>query len=257
MMSRAWRWAASGPWGSTLEQTPALILGEAEGAGDRAAVDRHQLEAEVRRRSDRGRAGRAAERAVALVAVGLGRGLGEDLVAVGDRDAGVVGLPVTPEDQVGRLADRGHRDQVDQMVEVVDVDPVESQDDVAHDQAGLRPGESSLDGHESRPRGDDPGPSRAPSGPSSVELDAQGAPADVAVGDELAHDPLRQVDRDAEADPLVAAAVGGDRVVDPDDLALHVHQRPARVARVDRGVGLEEVLVLDVLRARPCAARGR
>ena len=33
----------------------------------------------------------------------------------------------------------------------------------------------------------------------------------------------------------------GDRRVDPDDLALHVEQRPARVAGVDRGVGLDGV----------------
>src|SRR5262249_16863467 len=40
---------------------------------------------------------------------------------------------------------------------------------------------------------------------------------------------------DREAD---ARAPGDDRGVDPDHLALHVHERAAGVARIDSGVGL-------------------
>src|SRR4029453_18519795 len=58
------------------------------------------------------------------------------------------------------------------------------------------------------------------------------------------------VDRDGEPDPGVGlgVAVGGDRGRDADDLAAGVGQRPAGVARVDGGVGLDGV---DQLAALP------
>ena len=90
-----------------------------------------------------------------------------------------------------------------------------------------------------------------------IQIHAQAPPGDPAMSDQLVHDPAGQIDRDAEADPFVAAAVGRDRVVDPDHLALHVDERAARIAGVDRGVGLEEVLVHRHREARPSAARGR
>ena len=43
-----------------------------------------------------------------------------------------------------------------------------------------------------------------------------------------------------EADPGAGASRRGDRRVDPDHLAVEVDQRTARVARVDRRVGLDE-----------------
>ena len=49
---------------------------------------------------------------------------------------------------------------------------------------------------------------------------------------------LRRIDGDGEADVL---GLPGDRGVDADDVALEVEQRAAGVARVDRGVGLQEV----------------
>ena len=44
----------------------------------------------------------------------------------------------------------------------------------------------------------------------------------------------------AIAKPMFCASVD-DRGVDADDLTGRVHERTARVARVDRGVGLDEV----------------
>ena len=58
-------------------------------------------------------------------------------------------------------------------------------------------------------------------------------------------DPAGEVGRDREADSLVAATVGGDGGVDADDFALEVDQRAARVAGIDRGVGLEELSPAD------------
>ena len=57
-------------------------------------------------------------------------------------------------------------------------------------------------------------------------------------GAQLVDQRLGRVDGDGEADVL---GLAGDRGVDADDLALHVEQRPAGVAGVDRGVGLQQV----------------
>ena len=54
---------------------------------------------------------------------------------------------------------------------------------------------------------------------------------------------LGEVDRDGEADADVAAAAAEDRGIDADHLAAEVEQRTAGVARIDGGVGLDEVVV--------------
>ena len=58
---------------------------------------------------------------------------------------------------------------------------------------------------------------------------------------ELGGDVGSGLDRNGEADALVAAALAFDLGVDPDHLARAVDQRAARVAGVDRGVGLDHV----------------
>src|SRR5258706_5273809 len=50
----------------------------------------------------------------------------------------------------------------------------------------------------------------------------------------------RDVDRDRERNALIAAGAREDHRVDADDLALHVEQRTARIARIDRDVRLQE-----------------
>jgi len=70
------------------------------------------------------------------------------------------------------------------------------------------------------------------------------APDDAAVLHEVVEHLVRHGRRDGEADPLVAAAAREDRRVDADHLAARVDQRPARVAGVDGGVGLDEVFVV-------------
>src|SRR3970282_434252 len=71
---------------------------------------------------------------------------------------------------------------------------------------------------------------------------AEPAAGDLSLGDQLGVDPLGHVGRDREADADVAARAREDGAVDSDDLARHVHGWPARVARVDRRVRLEEVV---------------
>src|SRR5438046_1664822 len=69
--------------------------------------------------------------------------------------------------------------------------------------------------------------------------DAEVAPAHVAGGHELPEHPLRGVDRDAEAQALRAQDHGR---VDADHAPAAVDQRPARVARVERDVALDDAL---------------
>ena len=54
------------------------------------------------------------------------------------------------------------------------------------------------------------------------------------------------VDRDREADAFVAARGAGDGRVEANDFAAEVHERPATVAGIDGGIGLNEVLPLEV-----------
>ena len=74
---------------------------------------------------------------------------------------------------------------------------------------------------------------------------AQVAARDPPRAADLVGDLARQVDGDGEPDVHGDARVD-DRRVDADDLAPEVEQRPARVALVDGGVGLDEVLVAGI-----------
>ena len=63
--------------------------------------------------------------------------------------------------------------------------------------------------------------------------------------EDFAHDIFRHVDRDGEADALVAARPARKNGrVDANQLAAGVEQRSARVARIDGGIGLDEVFVI-------------
>src|SRR5690606_20153850 len=77
-------------------------------------------------------------------------------------------------------------------------------------------------------------------------LDANPEPAalDLAVTQQALHDRLGQARRNREADALISARATHDRIVDADQLAAGVDQRTTRVARVDGGIGLQEILVL-------------
>ena len=78
-------------------------------------------------------------------------------------------------------------------------------------------------------------------------LDAHAEPAAVhgmiGLPDQRGRDRLGKVGGDRETDADRPAAGRIDRRGDADDLAIHVEHRPAGVAPVDRGVGLQEVVV--------------
>ena len=69
----------------------------------------------------------------------------------------------------------------------------------------------------------------------------------VEAGPQMAHEVLDLVDRDGVADAGVDAAAFVERAaaVDADQLALHVEQRAAGVARVDRRVDLDAIGVFE------------
>ena len=71
-----------------------------------------------------------------------------------------------------------------------------------------------------------------------------GDPAIVAAGKDVRHHPLGGVDRDGKPDADVASRRCEDRGVDADHAAFGVQQRAAGVARIDGGVGLDDVLDL-------------
>ena len=80
----------------------------------------------------------------------------------------------------------------------------------------------------------------------AIQIDAQERAGDLALLDQLPGDDHDHVDRNREADPFVPARTAGDGRIDADDLAAHVDQRAAAVARIDGRVGLEEVLEEDL-----------
>src|SRR5207245_354203 len=65
----------------------------------------------------------------------------------------------------------------------------------------------------------------------------------VTVGDEAFHYGSGDVRRDGESDSLTASGTAEDGGVDSNQAPRDVHERAARVARIDRSVGLNEILV--------------
>ena len=82
-----------------------------------------------------------------------------------------------------------------------------------------------------------------------LDLDSEPSAHHLAMLLELLHHLLGYVDRNREADPGVAAGAAVDGGIDADDLPLGVEQWAARVARVNRRVGLDEVIVVAAERA--------
>ena len=136
-----------------------------------------------------------------------------------------------------------------EIADALDRAPVELDDDVAGaDARGRRRAAlEQLDDLQAAPA---PEPFREdrPQRPRPAD-DAEERPADPAVVHERAHDGSgRGVDRHGQPEPDP-----GDRRVDPDDPAAPVGERAAGVARVERCVGLDDVLDEP---ARPAVACG-
>ena len=72
-----------------------------------------------------------------------------------------------------------------------------------------------------------------------VDADAEVGVLDLAAGDQLVRDAADSLDRDRVADAGVGAGVARDLGVHPDHATVEVEQGTARVAVVQRGVGLD------------------
>ena len=134
---------------------------------------------------------------------------------------------------------------LDQVVAVLDVAPVDRDQDVAgfesslggagvgHDRADHHA--SALESIDARHGGVLPG----------LELDADRAANHLVGGaDEVVIDLGEDIRRHGEADALRAHRLGIDGGVHADDRAGHIDERTAGVAGVDGGVGLDELLKL-------------
>src|SRR5690349_14479431 len=242
---------------------PLLELGD---AGNALAVDRHDdvalaqdargrrarhdaLDHDAAHFAHRGRVvlvdrgeRRAGQARVQLAAAGLGDLLG----VLADHDGDRPGLALAQHLHLDAVADAAQADQVAQLVEVAHFLAVGLEDDVLGLEARLGRRRVRHDlGDDRAARG------RQVEGLGQLGRDVLAADADApahyrAVRDDLVHHVARQLGRDGEAqadvagDAALRVEAGG---VDADQLALEVHQRAAGVARVDRGVGLDEVLV--------------
>jgi hypothetical protein len=79
---------------------------------------------------------------------------------------------------------------------------------------------------------------------TGADLHADAPARDVAARAQLVGHADRLVDRDGQRDAGAGARRAEDLRVDAHDLAAHVDQRAAGVARVDRDVGLQQLQVV-------------
>src|SRR5262249_4688226 len=116
-------------------------------------------------------------------------------------------------------------------------------DDVALLETGLRRGRSLVDGGHERSLGAADVEALRELRGERLDADTEPAARHVAGGGQLADDGLGEVDGNRETNADRATAAAQDRGVDADDLAARVDERATAVARVDRRVGLDEVVV--------------
>ncbi len=82
-------------------------------------------------------------------------------------------------------------------------------------------------------------------------------PLDFAVGDQLVHDASGHVNGDGEANTDIAAQWSNHRSVDSHGFAVEIDESSARIPRIDRGVGLDEVLIPPRCRGQCGRARSQ
>ncbi len=76
-----------------------------------------------------------------------------------------------------------------------------------------------------------------------LNANAQASALHLAVFDQLRHDRRDHVRRNRKPDSDVAAGGRQNRRVDADEFAAQIHERAARITRVDRSIRLNEILV--------------
>src|SRR5688572_13636159 len=123
---------------------------------------------------------------------------------------------------------------------------VEGDDDVAALEAGLKRWRSALEIVDECPAGSPDTQLLSDLSRERIEHHAakRAAPHDTML-DDIADDPPGEIARDREPDTFGAAVAPGaeNASVDADQLAARAHEGAARVAAIDRGIGLNEVFV--------------
>src|SRR6185369_6748822 len=168
-----------------------------------------------------------------------------------DRDFEALGRPVTQylhRDRVARF-DPGHFES--QVTAIGDLLAVEFGDDIASFQAGLvcRASRSHLADQGAGVILELEFPGQT--GSQVLDHDAQVTAGNMAIFYQVFHHIAGEVHRDGEANALVAARAAENGGVDSDQASFGVNERAPGVARVDGGIGLDEIFVIQAHRARP------
>ena len=141
----------------------------------------------------------------------------------------------------------GHADHVYQLAVVVDGNVVEFQDYVAGQEFGGLGGRAGrygayLGAHQPR----QPGLGGRFGPETGIQLHPDISPRHLAGFDELSGGEHEHVNGYGESASLAHAGIAGDGRVDADDFAAQIDQRSAAVARIDGGVGLQEILIFEI-----------
>src|SRR5215472_8340938 len=176
-----------------------------------------------------------------LLAFGAGDIL---LLKLGDGYLQSFGFAVTKHRNIDGLVDRSLRNIGRQLVLVVDIFTVELDDDITALHAGLVRWAVLVDGRNQRTFGLTQSERLREIRGHLLNLDTQPAANHTPVRLELLDYAAGQIDRDGEADAVVGAGAGVDEGVDSDHLTVGIEQRPTRVARVNRGIGLNVVVIV-------------
>src|SRR5260221_6688892 len=138
--------------------------------------------------------------------------------------------------------DRCFSDQSRQIVELVDLMPIELDDDIALLDAGTRRRAVCRDIGNERPALAGQAEAAGDFRRHLLDLNAKPAAVDLAVLAQLRDHSLGEVRGDGEADADAAAIRRVDRRVDADHLTLLGEGRATGVAAIDRGVELQEMV---------------
>ena len=151
-------------------------------------------------------------------------------------------------------ADSGIADQGRQVGGEVDFVAVEADHDIAHFKPGRLGGAVRQHLRDQRAMrvihlegfGQFPG--------DILDQDAQPAPGNAPVVAQLPVNALHDIGRDREREAHKAARAAVDLRIDADDLTLQVKQRAARIARIDRDIGLNKRDIVFIGQAAPDGA---
>ena len=151
--------------------------------------------------------------------------------------------PAAIDGQLNLVADAGKADHVAQLGPAAHRDAVDGDDQIAGVQTGPLGGRCSIDAGNDRTRGVRRAHCLREIRGQILDHHADPAALHFAIAQDLLHDLARHVDRHGEADPDIAAARRQDGGVDADALSPQVDEWTARITRIDRCVGLDEVLI--------------